>query len=43
MLRERTEYGEIEPHIQGEMIITPEDWEAKQSVFLGATFNMAHS
>ena len=26
-----------------EMIITPEDWEQKYSVFLGATFNMAHS
>ena len=26
-----------------ELIITPEDWEKKHSVFLGATFNMAHS
>jgi phytoene desaturase len=43
ILRERTAYGDIEPHIQTEKIITPEDWETKQSVFLGATFNMAHS
>ena len=26
-----------------EMILTPEDWEKQHSVFLGATFNMAHS
>jgi phytoene desaturase len=42
-LRERTSYGDITPHIQQELIVTPEDWERKYSVFLGATFNMAHS
>lgn len=42
-LRERTSYGDIAPHIQQEMVVTPEDWERKFSVFLGATFNMAHS
>ncbi|HEV2576110.1 MAG TPA: phytoene desaturase family protein [Acidobacteriaceae bacterium] len=42
-LRERTAFGDITPHIRQEMIITPEDWEHKHSVFLGATFNMAHS
>ena len=42
-LRERTPYGNVTPHIQREMIITPDDWEQKHSVFLGATFNMAHS
>jgi phytoene desaturase len=42
-LRERTPYGDITPHIQRELIVTPEDWERKYSVFLGATFNMAHS
>ena len=26
-----------------ELIVTPEDWERKHSVFLGATFNMSHS
>jgi phytoene desaturase len=43
ILRERTPYGDITPHIRRELIITPEDWEKKHSVFLGATFNMAHS
>ncbi len=42
-LRERTPYGDVTPHIQREMIVTPQDWEDKYSVFLGATFNMAHS
>src|SRR5579863_6066558 len=42
-LRERTPYGDVTPHIQRELIITPEDWERKFSVYLGATFNMAHS
>lgn len=43
LLRERTPYGDVTPHIRQELIITPEDWEKKHSVFLGATFNMAHS
>jgi phytoene desaturase len=43
ILRERTPYGDVAPHIQRESIVTPEDWERKYSVFLGATFNMAHS
>lgn len=42
-IRERTEYGDLAPHIQREHIITPQDWERRHSVFLGATFNMAHS
>ena len=42
-LRKRTPYGDVSPHIQRELIVTPEDWERKYSVFLGATFNMAHS
>jgi len=42
-LRERTPYGDVAPHIREELIITPEDWEKKYGVFLGATFNMAHS
>lgn len=42
ILRERTPYGDVTPHIRRELIITPEDWETKHSVFLGATFNMAH-
>lgn len=43
VLEERTSYGNIRGHIRREMIITPEDWEKKNSVFLGATFNMGHS
>jgi phytoene desaturase len=43
ILRERTSYGDVTPHIQRELIITPEDWEKQHSVFLGATFNMSHS
>ncbi|HEX2917147.1 MAG TPA: phytoene desaturase family protein [Edaphobacter sp.] len=43
ILRERTPYGDVTPHIQRELIITPEDWEKQHSVFLGATFNMSHS
>lgn len=42
-LRERTPFGDVRPHILRELVITPEDWEKKHSVFLGATFNMAHS
>lgn len=42
-LEERTLYGDLRPHIRRELIVTPEDWEKKRSVFLGATFNMAHS
>lgn len=43
ILRERTPFGDVEPHIQAEKVLTPEDWEKDRSVFLGATFNMAHS
>lgn len=42
-LAERTVYGDLRPHIRRERIVTPDDWEKKHSVFLGATFNMAHS
>lgn len=42
-LQERTPFGNIRPYIRRELILTPEDWEKKHSVFLGATFNMAHS
>lgn len=43
VLEERTSYGDLRPHIKRELIVTPQDWERKHSVFLGATFNMAHS
>src|SRR3569833_2919647 len=42
-LAERTCYTDIEEHIQEEMIVTPQDWEKKFSVYQGATFNMGHN
>jgi phytoene desaturase len=42
-LKERTIFRDLEQHITQELIVTPEDWEKKTSVFLGATFNMAHN
>jgi phytoene desaturase len=43
VLAERTPYKDVEQHIQQETILTPEDWQTKRSVHLGATFNMAHN
>jgi len=43
LMERRTPYGDVRPHIREELILTPEDWEKKRSVFLGATFNMSHS
>lgn len=43
VLHERSPYRDLERHIQQELIITPDDWEKKSSVFLGATFNMGHN
>lgn len=43
VLEQRTPYGNVRSHIRRELIITPDDWEKKNSVFLGATFNMKHS
>lgn len=43
ILAERTTYKDLEQHIRQEMIVTPEDWEHKRSVYLGATFNMGHN
>jgi phytoene desaturase len=42
-LAERTCYTDIEEHIQEELIVTPEDWEKRFSVYQGATFNMGHN
>lgn len=38
----RTPLGDLRPHIEAERIITPADWE-NSGVFLGATFNLAHT
>jgi len=34
---------DFEELIETEIIITPDDWENKYNVFLGATFNLAHN
>lgn len=43
ILAERTPYRDLEQHIVREEMITPADWEQKQSVYQGATFNMGHN
>lgn len=40
---ERTPLKDIESHIVAERVITPQDWEQHSNVFLGATFNLAHT
>lgn len=42
-LSKRTEFEDVEKHIITEKIITPQDWEDKFNVFLGATFNLGHN
>ncbi|MDQ2832515.1 MAG: phytoene desaturase family protein [Acidobacteriota bacterium] len=43
LIEERTPYKDLRQHIREERIITPVDWEAQMSVYMGATFNMSHS
>ncbi|MFT4112011.1 phytoene desaturase family protein [Silvibacterium sp.] len=43
ILEKRSGLRDLRNHIQQELIVTPEDWEEKMSVFLGATFNLGHS
>ncbi len=43
LVEERTPCKNIRQHIREELIITPDDWGQRMSVFLGATFNMSHS
>jgi len=33
----------LRSHIREEAVITPKDWEEERGVYLGATFNLAHS
>jgi phytoene desaturase len=40
---ERTPLKDIESHIVAERMMTPLDWEKKSNVYLGATFNLAHT
>ena len=43
LLERRTPYKDLRQHIQKELVVTPLDWQNKRSVYLGATFNLAHS
>jgi phytoene desaturase len=38
----RTTLGDLRPHIEVERVITPAEW-GERGVYLGATFNLAHS
>jgi phytoene desaturase len=40
---ERTPLKDLESHIVAEKMMTPLDWETKSNVYLGATFNLAHT
>jgi phytoene desaturase len=42
-MKERAGLEDLEEHIVAERVITPADWEARSHVYLGATFNLAHS
>ncbi|PAQ14683.1 phytoene desaturase [Bacillaceae bacterium SAOS 7] len=42
ILEEKTEFKDIEAHIEVEKIITPRDWEEQICVYKGATFNLGH-
>lgn len=42
-LETRGGYKELSENIEEETIVTPKDWSEDHSVFLGATFNLAHN
>ena len=42
IIEERTGMKDLSAHIVSEMILTPDDWE-QRGVYIGATFNLAHS
>ncbi len=41
-LETRLSLKDIRSHIEYEKIITPQNWQADENVFLGATFNLSH-
>jgi phytoene desaturase len=43
VLEQRTCMKDLRAHIRQEQVITPMEWESDYSVFLGATFNLAHN
>ncbi len=42
-IAERTAMTDIADHIKEELVIVPDDWRDKYSVYNGATFNLAHN
>ncbi len=42
-LETKGNYTGLADNIEEEKIVTPDDWEDEHSVYLGATFNLAHS
>jgi phytoene desaturase len=42
-IAERTSLKDLGSHIVAERIITPLDWQAQSNIYLGATFNLAHT
>jgi len=42
-IEERTGMKDLSEHIVAERVLTPTDWEEESSVFMGATFNLAHT
>ncbi len=36
-------FGDLEPRIRFEKIITPQDWETDHDIYRGAVFNLAHT
>lgn len=43
ILESRTSLKDLRQHIVAERMITPDDWEQDANVYLGATFNLAHT
>ncbi|MCX8166536.1 MAG: phytoene desaturase family protein [Candidatus Micrarchaeota archaeon] len=42
-VEQKTELKDLRNHIIKEVIITPEDWQTNFNVYIGATFNLAHT
>lgn len=42
-IEERTGMKDLREHIVAERILTPDDWRDEGDIFLGATFNLAHT
>ncbi len=43
VMEERGGMNDLRAHIREEFVITPNDWQEKRGVYLGATFNLAHT